>query len=331
MRERPSATRARRRWRSCWPAALLVLAIGPARAQAPEPAPAALVLGTATPGGGFPAYGEAFVAALRAADPTLTVTARPTGGSADNIAMLEAGTLDIGLVQGEPANAALRGEGRPPSGLKVITAMFASPGLLAVRADGPVRSLDDLRGKAVALGTRGSGLTVLGRLVLAGAGIDPERDIELVTLERAGDGPALVESGRVAGLWGGGTGWPGFTALAAAPGGARFIGPSEAAIARIVERTPSLRRLVVPAGTYRGMTDPVATVGSWSLVLARADLDEDLAYRLARSLDRARADLGTRLPQARETGPAETVGAVPAAWLHPGVARHLRETGHLRP
>ena len=40
--------------------------------------PAKVVLGTATPGGGFPAYGAALVAALRTVDPELEIEARNT-------------------------------------------------------------------------------------------------------------------------------------------------------------------------------------------------------------------------------------------------------------
>src|SRR5260370_3452907 len=61
--------------------------------------PLTLTLGTATPGGGFPVYGEAFVATVHEADPTLTIDARNTKGSAENIPLLEQGKLDLALVQ----------------------------------------------------------------------------------------------------------------------------------------------------------------------------------------------------------------------------------------
>ena len=294
-------------------------------AAQPSDATVTVVLGTATPGGGFPAYGEALVATVREVDPAL-VDARATGGSTENLPLLEAGRLDIALVQGEPANEALSGgPERVPSRLKVMAAMYATPGLFAVRADIPVQTIEDLRGQSVALGTRGSGLTILGRRVLSALGLDPDRDIRPVYLERAGDGPEMVRTGRVAALWGGGTGWPGFSTLAATPEGARFIAPSEDGIARILAANPTMRRLIVPAGTYRGQEASIATVGSWSLILARPDLDEQVVFRLARALDRGRAAMSRRLPQAAEATVANTLAAIPAAWLHPGTARYLAQ------
>ena len=299
-------------------------------ARAADPA-IAIVLGTATPGGGFPVYGQAFVETVREMDPTLVVEPRNTKGSTENIPLLEAGQLDIALVQGEPAYEALAGQGRAPSALKVVTAIYSSPGMFVVPAASSVRTIEDLRGKPVALGAKGSGLTILGRLVLQGLGLDPDRDIQPVYLDRAGDGPEMVRDGRVAALWGGGIGWPGFVAVSEAPGGARFLVPSADGIARILAANPSMRRLAVPAGTYRGQDQALASVGSWSLVLARPGLDDETGYRLARALDRGRDAIARRLPAARETDPANTVAAVPPDWLQPGVRRYLIEAGHLKP
>lgn len=299
----------------------------PAMADGP---PLRLVLATATPGGGFPAYGEAVAAALREVDPALTIELRNTRGSAENIPLLEAGTVDLGLVAGENAFEALSGVGRAPSPLRVVTAMYATPGIFAVKPGDPASTIADLRGRPVALGAGGSGLTIMARAFLRAAGLDPERDIVPVVLERAGDGPAMVLDGRVASLFGGGSGWPGFTTLAGSPGGIRFIGPNPAEIARLLETNPSMRPATLLAGSYPGQDRDIASAGSWSLVLARPGLDEAAGYRLARALDRAKDDLGRRLAQARETTSRNTVAAVSPGWIHPGVTRYLRETGALK-
>ena len=202
-----------------------------------------VTLGTATPGGGFPVYGAAFADAVNAADPSLQIEPRNTKGSAENIPLLEAGSIDIGLVQGEAAYEAFAGIGRAPINLKIVSAMYSSPGMFVVRADSPYRSIKDLAGKPVAFGARGSGLVILARYVLDGLGLDQDKDFQAIYLDRAGDGPAMVLDGRAAALWGGGTGWPGFTTMTQAPGGARFIAPSADEIAQI-------RRAFVSEGAH---------------------------------------------------------------------------------
>ena len=138
----------------------------------------------------------------------------------------------------------------------------------------------------------------------------------------------MVMDGTVAALWGGGIGWPGFTAVARGPAGARFIAPDAAGIRRIQATHPFLKTLTVPAGSYPAQDAPIVSVGSWSLILARPTLPDDVAYRLARALHRGEAALGRRLPQARETTAANTVAAAPRPeGIHPGALRYFREIG----
>src|SRR5712672_1362415 len=80
-------------------------------------------LGTATPGGGFPLYGNAFAEVMNDADKTLAIEPRNTKGSNENIPLLEAGELDLALVAGEPSYEAFMGIGRPRTKLKILTAL----------------------------------------------------------------------------------------------------------------------------------------------------------------------------------------------------------------
>jgi TRAP transporter TAXI family solute receptor len=285
-------------------------------------------LGTATPGGGFPLYGDAFAKAMNEADPELSILPRNTKGSNENIPLLEKGELDIALVAGEPAYEAFMGIGRPRTRLKILTAIYSNPGMFVVRADSPYKSIADLRGKAVAFGARGSGLPILSRYMLEGLGLKQDEDFQSIYLDRAGDGPAMVQDGRVAALWGAGIGWPGFKAVAESPGGARFIAPDDQEIARIRATHAFLKPLTVPAGSYPNQTAPIHSVGSWSFILTREDLPDEVAYRLARTLHGVEATFCRQLAQACETTAANTVAAAPNLELiHPGVLKYLREIG----
>ena len=284
-------------------------------------------LGTATPGGGFPLYGGAIAEAINAEDPTLDVQPRHTKGSTENVPMLEAGTLDIALVQGEVAHEGLVGIGRAPANLKILAAMYSTAGMFVVRANQPYRVIEDLRGKPVAFGAQGSGLVILARYVLDGLGFDRDKDFQAIFLERAGDGPAMVLDGRVAALWGGGIGWPGFAAVAGGPQGARFIAPDAEGLRAIEAKHPFLEPMTVPAGSYPGQDTPIQSVGSWSFILAAPSLPDDVAYRLSRALHLGEADLARRLPQARETTAANTATAARPELIHPGVLRYLHEIG----
>ena len=206
-----------------------------------------VTLGTATPGGGFPVYGQALVETIAESDSTLAVQPQNTKGSTENVPLLEAGRLDLALVQGEVAYEALAGIGRAPADLRILAAMYSTPGMFVARADSEYRTIADLTGRHVAFGARGSGLVILARYVLDGLGLEQARDFHAVFLGAAGDGPAMVLDGRVAALWGGGIGWPGFAAVARGPAGARFIVPDADGIRRILAKHAFLKPMTVPA------------------------------------------------------------------------------------
>lgn len=305
--------------------AAAALAASPAGAQ-----PMKLRLGTATPGGGFPVYGAAFIEGVRRVDPGLEIEAINTKGSTENVPMLEAGTLDLALIQGEVAHESLAGIGRAPADLRIITAMYPTAGMFVVRADSAYRTVADLLGKPVAWGAQGSGLVILGRYAMDGLGHDAAKDFQPIYLERAGDGPAMVLDGRAAALWGGGAGWPGFVTMAKSEPGARFIAPDANGIRRILAKHGFLREVTQPAGSFPGQGAAIPSVGSWSFVMARPGLDEAIAFRLAKALGEL-AKGGNPPAQLVDTTPSNTVKVAPADRLHPGVVRYLREAGLSQP
>ena len=288
-----------------------------------------VVLGTATPGGGFPAYGDPYCETLNETDPTLKLEPRNTKGSTENVPLLEADELDLGLATGEVTYEAISGIGRAPTTkLRIINATYSQAGMFMVRADSPYRTISDLVGKPVVWGASSSGFVVLARYVMDGLGLDIQKDFQAILLEKAGDGPPMVLDGRAAAMWGGGVGWPPFMAIAKGPAGARFISPGAEEIQRIMAKHAFLKRTEMPAGSYPGQDGAVPSVGSWPFVLARASLPDDVAYRLARALHTGGASLVKRVEQARESTLENTLAAAPSRELiHPGVLRYMREIG----
>ena len=288
-----------------------------------------VVLGTATPGGGFPAYGWPYAEALNAADDTLAIEPVNTKGSGENVGRIDNGELDIALATGEVTYEAVNGIGRAPcKNIRIINATYSQAGMFMVRADSPYQSIGDLVGKTVVWGAASSGFVVLARYVMDGLGLDIRKDFDARLLEKAGDGPPLVINGDAAAMWGGGVGWPPFMKIAGNPKGMRFISPSAEEIRRIQTKHAFLKQTTMPAGSYPGQTGPVDSVGSWPFVLARASLPDDVAYRIARALHKGHAALAAKLDQAAESTLENTLAAVPnREMLHPGVLRYMREIG----
>ena len=284
---------------------------------------------TATKGGGFQLFGENLAEVINATDRRLRVEALATRGSRQNLELLEAGEVDVGQVEGNAARIALDGVGRPAANLKVLSVMYPNPGMFIVRGDSGFQRIEDLKGRPIAFGTRASGLRILVNDVLDGLGLEPHKDFQQIILDKAAEGPRLVIDGKADALWGAGIGWPGFVKIANGPEGGRFIPPSQDQIRQILEKHPHLQEMTVPAGTYKGQDEDIHSVGLWSLILVRSDLDDESAYRLARAIHRGHDSLVARLPQGRYTQATNTVKYVPADRLHPGAAKYYQEIGLL--
>ncbi len=285
--------------------------------------PTQISLATATKGGGFELYGSNAAAVINQVDHSVNVVAKNTRGSLENIALLAEGSFDLGLVQGVAAHEAFSGIGQKPVNLKVIAAIYSSPGMFVVMADHSARSVADLVGKPIAWGTKTSGLTLMARYIMDGLGLDRDKDFQPRFLKRAGDGPPMVLNGEVAAFWGAGIGWPGFMRVIAA--GGRFIGFTEAQVQKVTAKHTFLKPMVLPAGSYEGQSEPVQAIGVWSFLLSRPDLPDEIAYKLAKALGDGQERLASRLPQARETTPGNTRAAAERTHIHPGVLRYLDE------
>jgi TRAP transporter TAXI family solute receptor len=291
--------------------------------------PTKVQLGTATKGGGFQLFGQHLVEVINATDATLHVEEVATKGSKQNVPFLEQGKIDIGLVEGNAARQALDGIGRAPANLKVLSVMYPNPGMFVVRGDSPYTTIADLKGQSIAFGTRASGLRILVNDVLDGLGLKPDSDFKQVILDKAAQGPALVLDKQVEALWGAGIGWPGFVKVANGPSGARFIAPSTSQVNQILKKHPHLKKMSVPAGTYKGQSQQIDSIGLWSLILVRPELSEEVVYRLARAIHQGETALSRQLKQGSYTRATNTIEQVPVTRLHAGALRYYREAGLL--
>src|SRR3989442_7891649 len=104
-----------------------------------------VVLGTATPGGGFPVYGAAVADIINETDPTLAVQTRNTKGSTENVPLLEAGQLHLALLPGEGVHEGLTRGGPAPADLLIPAGPYSPPGMFLVPAGSADRAVSRLR------------------------------------------------------------------------------------------------------------------------------------------------------------------------------------------
>ncbi|MBE8523590.1 TAXI family TRAP transporter solute-binding subunit [Amycolatopsis sp. H6(2020)] len=245
-------------------------------------------------GGFYLAFAELLSAELNRGEPLLHATAVPTEASVANVGLVQRGRADLGLVLADVAQTAL--DGGPPFAGKVpllaLGRVYENYLQLVVRADGPVRALADLAGRAVSLGASGSGAAQLGERLFAKAGVAVDARHLLFD-----DAVRALAGRRIdAMLWSGGVPTPKL---------AELTRTTPIALLPLDSVVPALRaaygpvydQVQVPDGAYRGV-GALSTIGVANLLVCAPTLPDDVAAAVVRLL----------VERATALVPAEAVG-----------------------
>jgi TRAP transporter TAXI family solute receptor len=330
------------RWRSLVCASLLCVSLLCIAALAQEPR--FFRIGTAATGGSFFEVGGLVAGAISgpAAGPPcdrggscgvrgLVAVAQATPGSVENLRLIDAGQVESGFAQADLASWAYNGGKMfaapgPLRRLRAISSLFPSAAHLIVRADSPIRSLADLRGKSISLGEEGSGSAADAEVLLSAAGFG-EHDLTRRHL-RPGPAAEQLKAGTLDAFFlVGGYPVPAIRDLAAAVT-VRLV-PIEGEIVDALRKDFGFyRRTEIPAGSYPGVDVDTPSLGFSVLWLVNADIDSDLVYAITQSLwHRATAKLFAALDPIGKSIRLERALDGLSVPLHPGAERFYREAG----
>jgi TRAP transporter TAXI family solute receptor len=204
--------------------------------------------------------------------------------------------------------------------LRGIAVLQLTPMHLVVSARSGIRTVEDLRGRRVAVGRAGSGTAVTAGLVLNAVGIGPESvHIEPLGFNEAAERLVL---GTLDALFVGGSD-PLESVDLATRAGSRLLPLRGRFLNRLLKEHPFLSDAVVAGGTYPGYPDPVRTIGVDTVLISSSNLDESVVYALTRSLFEALPAIAAAQPSLRSMD-LEQAPATPIP-LHEGAARYYRE------
>ncbi len=308
--------------RVAWGIALLAVLVVGGGAQAAE---FVTIAAGGTAGVYYP-LGGALAEIFNQHVPGVNASVQATGASVANVNLLVQRQAELALIQNDIAFYAANGtemfQGRKVDGLRGIATLYPEVIQLVASRDSGIRSLDDLRGKRVAVGDIGSGTEANARQILEAAGLT-YRDIAARHLSFA-EAAANLRDGHIDAAF----------VTAGIPTAAIqdiavqrdvvIVPISGDLVRRLAERYPFYTQVTIPAGTYRGQDQAVVTVAVKAMLVARTDLPEQLVYQLTRAM------FGNlpRLAQAHARGAdvkLETAREGMSIPLHPGAERYYRE------
>ena len=289
-----------------------------------------------------PAGGEyaRFIESLRPRGAPWSVSHANTRGSVANALMIDSGAARYALVQSDVAAAAVTGQAAfatygPLQHLRAVAALFPEPVHVVIRSDdaGSISSVSGLRGKRIAVGSRGSGTRQTAMQVLRAHDLghgdyvivnarSPEEALQLLA---DGQIDAVVEV--VSAPW-----RQLATAAAQVP---MTLLPLEAdAMTRVSESVPGLVPLAIPARTYGLQQGAVDTLAATALLVASDSVPDvsvkqvlDFLFRsglgadrgaIASRLSRERALAGVTIPL--HDGAADYFAAARAPAVEPAAA-----------
>lgn len=286
-----------------------------------------LSIGTSTVGGQFYLVGGGWASMINSKLPAgYDIAAEVTGGSNSNIVMIESGEIEFGTMLNSSAIEGYTGSASWTNNVenKKLRSMFPmapySMTIFTLESSG-VKTMSDLNGKKVGLGSAGAGVDTIARDVFNVLGITPgeiHNDAWTPTVQAVANGVIDVAITFM------NPPWPALLDLEATRK-LHFVAMTEEEVAKVVAAFNFLAGGVIPAGAYQGTPQDVLTVANWALVAVSADLSEDTVYELAKATFENLDDLVAVHRSCEYILPENCLNlAVP---LHPGVIKYLREKG----
>lgn len=262
---------------------------------------------------------------------SLRLKAEMSSGSVANINAISAGASEFGFAQADHQYQALNGLGAwidkgPQEDLRAVFNVYSESITLVAGADSSIRSIRDLRGKVVDIGSPESGTRGNAIDALRAAGLDWQTDIE-AREESLDDRLVKFMSGDLdAFFYTVAHPNPDIKFAAFSVRGARLI-PLEN-IEKIVSRESFYTRELISPGDYPNIrnTGDIETLGVSATLLASASVPDDVVYAITKAtfenldtLDQFDANFNALV-----NGKAIDGLMVP---IHPGALKYYREVG----
>ncbi len=287
------------------------------RAQArPELMQVRFLLPTPNPG----AVWTDIIASLNRALPDARVFLQPTSGSVVVTSAIQTGTGEVGVAQADVVYLAYRKEtsanAHPAGNLRGVAVGALNRLCIFVRRESPIRTVNDLRGRRVAIAPDGTAGALLTRMVLDAHGI-AYADLHL-TIHQIGDMGRFFTGEQLDAMIMVGAFDPNTFTAPVSAADLRLLPIDRERMTRLRSQYPFVKPATVLSREVAGLPADVPTVGTDSLIICRSDLPEDLVYRLTKQL-LTRADSRNVLSIDPDTAPATPIP------LHPGAARYYRE------
>jgi TRAP transporter TAXI family solute receptor len=261
----------------------------------------------------------------------INISVQSTGASKANIQLIDAGEVEIAIVQNDVMDYAWRGvdlfNGEKINSFSTMAALYAEVCQIVVNPAAGIQTIADLRGKNVSVGDAGSGVEFNARQILQAYGITFEQIVKQ-NLSFGASADALRDNKIDAFFCVAGAPTPAIIDLSTGRD-VLLLEIDDAHVAELVRQYPFYTKFPVPAGSYRGQNNDVQTVAVKATFIVSSKLKEDTVYQLTKALFESKSEIEIAHAKGKELSTSYAVEGISVPF-HPGAAKYLREIGALR-
>ena len=258
----------------------------------------------------------------------IDVTVVTTDASKANIESIDSGDYQLGTVQSDVMAYAWEGtrsfenSGKIDS-FRVVGGLYAESVQL-ITMDPEIKSVADLKGKAVSIGAPGSGVYFNAMDVLAAAGLT-EADIKPQYQSFADSTDALKDGKIDAAFIVAGAPTAAITELCTT--NSAYLVPIDGEVAdKLMADSPYYTTYTIPAGTYAGQDEDVVTVTIKATLIVSADASEDDVYNLTKAIFDNTEAIAAENGKGAELSVENATSGMTAPF-HAGAAKYFAEKG----
>ncbi len=298
-----------------------------ALAQTRDPSwPANVTLGTASVGGTYFVYGQAW-ASLVGEKIGLQINTQQTQGPNQNILLVQDKRIDLGMTTMGVALQAWNGtgewtRGRKMQDVRALFPMYDTPFHFVVLKRSGITNVAQLAGKRVGVGPRAGTPGTYFPLIFQALGI------QNVTIRngQASDMASQLADGLIdCFAFGAGLPIAAYTELANTQDVA-FFGFNDGELAKMQAALPELSASTIPKGTYKQVAEDQKTVGLFNFAITNKSVPDSLAYAIVKAVHENHEAMVKGHAAASETIP-QNVTKNAFLPFHPGAAKYYREKG----
>lgn len=259
-------------------------------------------------------------------------SSQASNGSVQNLIFIKQGEAQVALTPVGTLYEAVNGlasfDGNKVENVRILAGLYPNVNHLVARKDSGIQSIADIAGKTIVPGATGSATEIETQRTLEAYGVDYEKLTKnFVGFTEATDlmrnkqtDVAMVMAGVPTSA---------VTELLSTANGV-LLNYSDEAIKTLAEKYPGTTEYIIKANSYENQPEDVKTVAQFNFLVASADMPDEVAYDLVKSLWDGLEELKGSHAVIEQFSLDTALQGTSGVPVHPGAEKFYKEVGVLK-